>query len=417
MDATRRAALEARGNERFAEAASLWRVLLRRAPDDWRAALELKADLASGYHYSESDPLFRRAARSMPDEAWLSHYAGLWTFHTADLSYLAARATALLAQRPGDSEVMLVLGNALLQQRRWAAAERHLARMPATPDIAAKRALAGLYRRLKRDLDCATATVPYEVALLNLDGNAGRRRDIEREFRHSRAPLTRIPAVRGSLLSAPAVRRLAGEAAVTMRGTLGCFLSHVAAWEWMLARGLAHCLVIEDDVVPQLSLPSGLDALALPEGYDFCFVNDRMQPRWPAERVAASERFVAVPLAEAFASFPAEDNAPGADGYLVSAAGARKLLAWVEEGGFAHDVDWRLLAYGLTDTECAGLPRHSHAWGVLDVLRHLVGRPDRLRAYALHPALIRTVPISSDREDGNREATPHSSGSVVNSSG
>ena len=60
-----------------------------------------------------------------------------------------------------------------------------------------------------------------------------------------------------------------------------------------------------------------------------------------------ADRWQAVPLAEAFATFPPEDNAPGADGYLLSAAGARKLLAWVEQDGFAHDVDWRLLTYGL----------------------------------------------------------------------
>ena len=73
----------------------------------------------------------------------------------------------------------------------------------------------------------------------------------------------------------------------------------------------------------------------------------------------------------------------------------------MEEDGFAHDVDWRVLAYSLTPAECAALPP-GHAFGVLDVLRHLVGRTDRLCAYVLHPALIRTVPITSDREDGNR---------------
>ena len=224
-------------------------------------------------------------------------------------------------------------------------------------------------------------------------------------FRHSKAKLFRVPGVEGRRLPAAAIRRLGDTASVTMRGTLGCFLSHVAAWETMLARGLPHCLIVEDDVVPMLPLPAGLGGLGLPTGYDVCFVNDRLQPRWQADRVAKASRWQAVPLAEGFATFAPDDNAPGADGYLLSAAGARKLLAWVEEDGFAHDVDWRVVTYGLTEVEYHRLPQPSHAWTVIDGLRKLVRRSDRLEAYVLHPALIRTVPITSDREDDNRHRT------------
>ena len=66
-------------------------------------------------------------------------------------------------------------------------------------------------------------------------------------------------------------------------------------------------------------------------------------------------------------------------------------------------MDWRLVAYSLSQQDCAGLPRHSHAWTVLDGLRRKVPRRARLQSYALHPALIRTVPVSSDREDEDRK--------------
>ncbi len=393
-------ALQARADGRLDEAVAVWRRMLRAAPDDWRTGLELKADLASQYHYSESDPAFRRAARALPDAEWFAHYAGLFTYHAADLSRLATRARALLRQRPGDASVHLLLGNVLFQHRRWAAAARHLAQAPASADTAAKAELARLYQRLGRLLP--EAAPAYGVALINLDRNNTRRRDVLHDFRHGKAPLFRVAGVEGRLLPAPAVRRLADEAAAAMRGTLGCFLSHVSAWETMLARGLAHCLIIEDDVVPMLPLPAGLGGFGLPDDYDLCFVNDRLQPRLPAEQVAGSDRWQTYPLAQAFAGFPPEDNAPGADGYLLSVAGARKLLAWVEQDGFAHDVDWRLLTYGLHPAEYDALPRHSHAWGVIDALRHGVRRSDRLHAYVLHPALIRSIPISSDREDDNR---------------
>lgn len=409
METWRQAALDARAASRFGEAAQLWRGRLRAVPDDWRTALELKQDLASGYHYSESDPLFRRAARALPDEEWLRHYAALFTFHTADLRWLASHAAAMLERRPGDQLVHRVLGDVLLQGRRWRAAERHLLAAGDEPETATKLATARLYRQLGSRSDAGGP--PYAVALINLDRNARRRQDIAREFRRSRAPMFRVPGVLGSALPEAAIARLGGDPA--MRGTLGCFLSHVAAWEAMLARGLPHCLVIEDDVVPLLPLPPGLGGLSLPPDYDICFVNDRLQPRWPAGHVALQPGFTTAPFADAFATFAPEDNAPGADGYLLSAAGARKLLRWVREDGLGHDVDWRLVCYALTAAEAATLAPHGHAHAVLKEMKHRYRRTDRLHAHVLHPALIRTVPISSDREDENREAVGHGAGGLA----
>ena len=399
MEALRQRALQARANGHPAKAAELWRELLRTAPEDWRGALELRTDLAASHRYPESDPVFRRAARFLPDDEWLAHYSSLYTFHLADLPWLAARASDYLRKHPADARAHRLLGDVLLQQRRWPAAERHLMSGTPSDELAVKRALASLYRRLGQIVHVGEPD--YAIALINLDRNSSRYRDMMRDFRGSPAPLFRVAGVEGRLLPEPAVRRLVGDGDVAMRGTLGCFLSHVSAWETMLARDLPYCLILEDDVVPLLPLPARLDALGMPAGFDLCFVNDRLQPRWSASRIAAQERFVAVPLAEAFATFPPEDNAPGTDGYVLSAAGARKLLEWVAEDGFAHDVDWRVLAYGLSEAECAALPP-GHAFGVLDRLRHLVRRTDRLDAYVLHPALIRTVPMTSDREDDNR---------------
>jgi len=138
----------------------------------------------------------------------------------------------------------------------------------------------------------------------------------------------------------------------------------------------------------------------LPSGYDICFVNDRLEPRLdPAATHAPSVHH----LADVMLGFHPEDNAPGGDGYLVSAQGAAKLLAWVAQDGFTGDVDWRLLAYGMGPGAIAALPRHAFARQALDRLRHGIPRPDRLDAYVLHPAMIRTVGVSSDREDEDRE--------------
>ena len=149
-------------------------------------------------------------------------------------------------------------------------------------------------------------------------------------------------------------------------------------------------------MIPLFDLPARWGAFDVPDGADICFVNDRLAPP------ASSPAFGILPLIEAMRCFPAWRNAPGADGYLLSAAGAAKLLRWVERDGFAGDVDWRLLAYGLTPAQCAALPADSHARSALSRLGQTAS-PDRLSAFVLSPPLIRTVPLASDREDENRK--------------
>lgn len=405
-----RAAQEARSAGQPARAAEAWRALLRRFPEDWRAALELERDMAAGGRYAESDPLFRRAARHLPDEAWLAHYTALYAFHQPDLDALDARARDILARRPGDATVYALLGDIARQRRDFAAAEawytRAAALDPARAEYAAGSRAARRYRHLSRRLpDWPAEGGEYAVAVLNLDRNTERRVEMERRFQDAPVPVFRVPGVEGGRLPLAAVGRLTGgEAGAGQRGTLGCFLGHAAAWEEVVRRGLAHCLIVEDDVIPLLPLPPRLGPLGLPAGWDVCFVNDRMAPPdgEGSDGEGDEEGFRTVALARAVRGFAPDHNAPGADGYLVSAAGAHKLLEWVARDGFAGDVDWRLLAYGLTPDEVASLPRAGHAWGVLDAMARRVGRAERLRAHVLCPALIRTVPVSSDREDENR---------------
>lgn len=403
-DAPARAALAARAAGRHVEAAEAWRALLRRFPENWQAALELKRDMAAGGRYAESDPLFRRAARFLPDEEWLAHYGGIYAFHGAELEALQARARQILARRPDDAAVHAVLGDLARQERDLAAAEAHYTHAVAlSPDRADYDTGLRVVRRY-RLLQCWMAEQPpggdeYAIALVNLDRNGERRAEMARQLHASHVPVFRVPGVEGALLPLAAVRSLTGRRAEAgSRGTLGCFLGHVAAWEAMLARGLAHCLILEDDVIPLLPLPSRLGLLGLPAGWDLCFVNDRMAPLLAGE----ADGFQTVSLAHAVRTFALDHNAPGADGYLLSTSGALKLLAWVAKDGFAGDVDWRLLAYGLPLDDVASLPQGSHARKVLGTMTRRFGRAERLRAHVLCPALIRTVPVSSDREDANR---------------
>ena len=224
--------------------------------------------------------------------------------------------------------------------------------------------------------------------------------EIGRQFAGSAVAPRRVAGVDGAALPAAEAARLTGDPGAP-RGTLGCFLGHARAWSALLAGDDDCALVVEDDVMPLLDLPPRLGGLGLPAGWDLAFVNDRLEPSLPVPPGAA-DGVAAWPLAAALRAFHPDDNAPGADGYLLTRSAARRLLDWTAADGVAGDVDWRLLAYGLTPADVAALPDRSHARAALGRLQSAIPRPERLRACALSPALIRTVGVSSDREDANR---------------
>ena len=397
MQALRAQALQARDAAEHERAIGLWHAMLTQQPDDWRLALELKRDLKAALHYPESDPQFRRAARSLPDAEWLAHYAALYAYHGEDLEALDARARAMLVRMPGDHRLLAILGDVASQRRDWSGSHAAFVaafEAEALEEYRFKRDTAAMYLRL---LDAfpsgrGQGEGALPIAFINLDRNPEREAQLRRQF--GAAPLLRSAGVEGRRLTISAVRRLGGDP--HMRGTLGCFLSHAGAWEAMIERGDTHCLFVEDDVVPLLDPPF---AVPFPPGFELLFVNDRIAPRLDPAGVTG---FSVHTLEAAMAAFHPEDNAPGGDGYVLSREGACKLLAWTEADGFSDDVDWRLIAYGLTPAQIAVLPRPSHAGPWLDRISRVVRRPDRLAAYVLHPPLIRTVGVSSDREDENR---------------
>lgn len=379
----------ARAEGRHLDAVDAWREALLGAPDDWRVALELKQDLKAAYHYPDSDPHFRLAARHLPDEHWLAHYSALYAFHGSDLDTLHARGTALLAHRPHDPLLHTLIGDIARQRRDWPGAVDAFttaqALVPHDPVPSAKLTQARRYR----DLTVADGGEPYAILALNLDRNAERWDELRRQFATSQAPLHRLAGIEGARLAGPAVQRLTGDAQAP-RGTLGCFLSHAAAWQAVIDRNLAHALVVEDDVIPLIDLPA---RIVLPPDYAVCFANDRLDAGMEPDLTAH-------PFDAVMAAFPVDDNAPGGDGYFVSQAGARALLDRVAADGFAGDVDWRLVAYGLSQ----GAPLRGHAAAEIARLQAILPNRTPLPTYALWPALIRTVGVSSDREDQNRLA-------------
>lgn len=366
-----------------------------------RLALDLAREIRATGRYPDSDPRFRAAARDLPDEEWLAHYSGLYQFFGGDLDMVGARARALLGRWPSEARLHGLLGDVARQRRDWdgaAVAFGEAARLtPGDGSYGRRAAGARCCERVERGR--ARGGAALEVAVVNLDRNGEKMAEVVRQF--GEAGVRRVAGVEGSRLAGAAVRRLTGDGGAP-RGTLGCFVSHVAAWEELVVSGDGHRLIVEDDVIALFEMPVGLEELGAPAGFDLCFVNDRMEPPFDVEAAAG---FGVVGLGEAMRGFHPEANAPGGDGYVLSREGAGKLLAWVAEDGFAGHVDWRMLAYCLSAQEIAAMSEGVFARGELMRLAGAMPRGERLFGYALYPALVRTVGVGSDREDEDRTAS------------
>lgn len=181
---------------------------------------------------------------------------------------------------------------------------------------------------------------PVPILAINLERDAERMAGTQAAFAGlPQFALRRSPGVVPALPDA-AKTYLTGRERIEA-GTLGVFLAHVLAWETIAALD-APALVVEDDARP--AALHRLFALELPADLDLLHVNHRM-----ADPAAVRGALTVVPAATILPhkiAMPAPRAAPGGDGYLLTPAGARKLIRAVLSDGFDGHVDWRLLRYG-----------------------------------------------------------------------
>jgi glycosyl transferase, family 25 len=125
---------------------------------------------------------------------------------------------------------------------------------------------------LEFDGDCAQGNgVDLPVVVINLPRRTDRWRAVSRRL--SAVGLTKLikaPAVDGTRLQYDSIAALLGMSANVIdaaprshltltRPAIGCFLSHLAIWRWMLAINLPRVLILEDDAAPA----AGYDAARL----------------------------------------------------------------------------------------------------------------------------------------------------------
>jgi hypothetical protein len=195
----------------------------------------------------------------------------------------------------------------------------------------------------------------------------------------------RVEGIRGSLLPDAATLALTrNKWSPSHKGTLGCFLSHVRAWEVVAASDWAFGLIVEDDVsVDGAPLLAGI---RLPRDVDIVFCNDRSC--YPDGSPADGIRFR--PFLPVLAHLIATRKPVGGDGYLLTPSGARKLIDFVGGDSFFSHVDLRMAAYCIDRADAQ--PFRENEWlPVRNIagMRMMYPEAHRLRASSLAPPIVR----------------------------
>ncbi len=215
------------------------------------------------------------------------------------------------------------------------------------------------------------------IIFINLDRDAERRARLLAELQHIDMPSERFPAVWWADVPADQACRWYSDELNTRQyykplrdGEKGCYASHICAWQKLLASDAPALVVLEDDVRLTPQFAKVVNAIAaLQEPWDMVKLLGRDREKLRSQRTlvpgTALVDYSRVPSMTA--------------GYVVSRAGAVKLLAHRQPFGRPIDVDLRFWwecdrlrilgvlpsAISLDDTSLV-----SSIWPVRDSLTH-----------------------------------------------
>ncbi|MCW7536289.1 glycosyltransferase family 25 protein [Aquabacterium sp. A7-Y] len=128
-------------------------------------------------------------------------------------------------------------------------------------------------------------------------------------------------------------RSLWAKAAQLSDGELGCYLSHVGVWRKIADENIPFALVLEDDVDLHGDLASVCTELAaLPLSFDLVRLSSLEPQIGKPIRQLANDRTLILPTKDPF----------GTQGYLLSLAGARRLLSVISEPCLPIDREFNL---------------------------------------------------------------------------
>lgn len=210
---------------------------------------------------------------------------------------------------------------------------------------------------------CPVAQAP--IYIINLKRSVDRRRLITRQFsRTGFRPLV-FCAFDGHDTAFPffVFKNLSGRwwhyADHFKPGAFACYLSHAAIWAKVASGSSPYAFIFEDDTTFDFAALESCLLDIEDTSFDLIFVNQRMH-RWVSSisRTGPSCMVkVASLLSERVLNGAYADHVPcpGADGYIVSKRGARRLLHIMQSRGICMGVDYALLLNTLTRTQLVEL--------------------------------------------------------------
>ena len=239
------------------------------------------------------------------------------------------------------------------------------------------------------------------VFIINLEKDVDRREALLEQF----GSLPKfsphiVKAVSGGTLSDSVCFALVQDAQwITMKGTIGCFLSHVSAWEKIARLDASYAVVVEDDVyVSDLDL---LTAITIPSSAEIIFINDRMA----SVRGNISSPPTVVSILEGLNHLESQKGGAGGDGYLLTPSAARKLVTACETDLYFGHVDGRLLRYATSPNDLSEL---GDSWIGSVIKNHhhvrLVPKLGLIRGFSLSRPLVYHRGVESIRELEDRAA-------------
>jgi hypothetical protein len=235
--------------------------------------------------------------------------------------------------------------------------------------------------------------------VINLERDAGRLAAINRQFDHLAGFTVKVvPGTFGQSLSDNACNILTRSANwVEFKGTIGCFMSHVKAWEEVSKLSEPFAVVLEDDV--DVAALDHLSGLTVPDDAELIFLNERVSPCEPHD---GPPRVLA--MWHALKLMDLQRSGPGGDGYLLTPAGASRLLnACLTDTYYGH-VDGRLLRYATREEDFRELPDDSWIVSVIKNHHHPQLRPTLglVKGYCLSRPLVRHRGVPSSREAADK---------------
>lgn len=199
------------------------------------------------------------------------------------------------------------------------------------------------------------------VYVINLDDNI---KDWHRihNLLHKTYRIERIPGVQGDQLNAEQQAIINPHYKMYLtRSIIGCALAHVRCWQKVVDDSSQTVLILEDDAIFSADfdqvlqksldhLPTDWDLLYLgcfglckpKDQYDF---TDRLQSNWLRDEFSIEGKTHGPSTLSSYSRLGVPEAPLGAYAYVISNAGARKLLNFIQEDGILNHIDIQINHY------------------------------------------------------------------------